>query len=157
MSRTLPPVTIPASDYARLKKLAIAAWGDQHPVAMFLLSEIRRARIVEAVGPQKDVVTLNGWVTYRLDLGPCERRILVHPEEYVSSQHQLSVLSPVGAALIGLKVGDRMPYLTIDGAFHVVVAMSIHPPAKILRFVEHAPRMRTELENDPFDPGPEAA
>jgi hypothetical protein len=45
MSRALPPVIIPAPDYARLEQLARAAWIDQHPAASFLLSEIRRARV----------------------------------------------------------------------------------------------------------------
>jgi hypothetical protein len=85
MSRALPPVIIPAPDYARLERLARAAWSDQHPTARFLLSEIRRARVVDDTVCRDDIVTLNRWVTYRLDLGRYESRILVHPEDYVPS------------------------------------------------------------------------
>jgi regulator of nucleoside diphosphate kinase len=138
MSRALPPVIIPAPDYARLERLARAAWSDQHPTARFLLSEIRRARVVDDTVCRDDIVTLNRWVTYRLDLGRYESRILVHPEDYVSSERQLSVLSPVGTALIGIKVGDRMPYLSIEGAFHVVIAVSVGPPVKIVSFAQDA-------------------
>ena len=43
----LPPVIIPAADYVRLEQLARLAWSDQHPAANFLLSEIRRAWVVD--------------------------------------------------------------------------------------------------------------
>ena len=157
MSRALPPVIIPAPDYARLERLARAAWSDQHPTARFLLSEIRRARVVDDTVCRDDIVTLNRWVTYRLDLGRYESRILVHPEDYVSSEFQLSVLSPVGTALIGIKVGDRMPYLSIEGAFHVVIAVSVDPPVKIVSFAQNAPRVHINLEDEPFDPGRQVA
>jgi regulator of nucleoside diphosphate kinase len=90
MSRALPPVTIPAPDYARLEQLARAAWSDQHPAASFLLSEIRRARVVDEPICRDNVVTLNRWVTYRLDRTPFESRILVHPEDYFSSERVVS-------------------------------------------------------------------
>ena len=157
MSKALPPVIIPALDYARLERLARAAWSDQHPTARFLLSEIRRARAVDDSVCRDEIVTLNRWVTYRLDLGRYESRILVHPEDYVSSERQLSVLSPVGTALIGIKVGDRMPYLSIEGAFHVVIAVSVNPPLNIVSFAQNARRAHINLEDDSFDPGPQAA
>jgi regulator of nucleoside diphosphate kinase len=157
MSRALPPVIIPAPDYARLERLARAAWSDQHPTARFLLSEIRRARVVDDTVCRDDIVTLNRWVTYRLDLGRYESRNLVHPEDYVSSERQLSVLSPVGTALIGIKVGDRMPYLSIERAFHVVIAVSVGPPVKFVSFAQDARRVHINLEDEPFDPGPQAA
>ena len=153
----LPPVIIPAADYVRLEQLARLAWSDQHPAANFLLSEIRRARVVDESSSRDKIVTLNNWVTYRLDAGPFESRVLVHLEDYVSPERQLSVLSPVGAALIGIKVGDRMPYLSIEGVFHVVVAVSIDPPVKIVPFMPHTRQVRTNPEDDPFDPGPHAA
>jgi regulator of nucleoside diphosphate kinase len=157
MSRALPPVTIPAPDYARLEQLARAAWSDQHPAASFLLSEIRRARVVDEPICRDNVVTLNRWVTYRLDRTPFESRILVHPEDYFSSERQLSVLSPVGAALIGIKVSIWMPYLSIEGAFHVVIAVSIGPPVKFASFAQDARRVQTKRKDEPFDPGPQAA
>ena len=148
MSRVLPPVIIPAPDYARLERLARAAWSDQHPTARFLLSEIHRARVVDDSICRQNIVTLNRWVTYRLDLGHYESRILVHPEDYVSSERQLSVLSPVGTALIGIKVGDRMPYLRIEGAFHVVIAVSVNPPVKIISFAQNKRRVWCSVDKE---------
>ena len=73
MSRTLPPVIIPAPDHARLERLARAAWSDQHPTARFLLSEIRRARVVDDSVSRDDIVTLNRWGTCRLRPGSLRR------------------------------------------------------------------------------------
>jgi regulator of nucleoside diphosphate kinase len=124
-AHSLPPVTIVAQDYARLKQLAIAACADNHPVAGFLLAEIRRARVAEERVRPRLAAALNLWVTYHVDDEPAESRILVHPEDYVSSERQLSVLSPKGAALIGLRAGDRMPYRSIGGLSHVVTLESV--------------------------------
>ena len=89
--------------------------------------------------------------------GPLREPILVHPEDYVSSERQLSVLSPVGTALIGIKVGDRMPYLSIEGAFHVVIAVSVNPPLKIVSFAQNTRRVHINSKTKSFDPGPQAA
>jgi regulator of nucleoside diphosphate kinase len=144
----LPPVCIPRSDYVRLERLATRANSERHPIAAFLLSEIRRARVFEPRGRGNAVVSLNKWVTYRLDGGPSECRILVHPEDYLSPARQLSVLSPLGAALIGLRIGDRMPYSDELGLSHVVTPVSLDPPP-----FGPAP---TCVPEDPGD-GPQAA
>ena len=156
MSMALPPVILPKPDYARLERLARRAWSDQHPTARFLLSEVRRAQVVDDSVCREDIVTLNRWVTYRLDLGRYESRILVHPEDYVSSERQLSVLSPVGTALIGIKVGDRMPYLSIEGAFQSS-CVSVNPPLKIVSFAQNARRVHINIEDECFDPAPQAS
>lgn len=37
----------------------------------------------------------------------------------------LSIMSPLGAALSGLRVGSRMPYVDLDGALHLVTVEAI--------------------------------
>jgi regulator of nucleoside diphosphate kinase len=157
MSMVLPNVIIPTKDYDRLKRLASAAGRDRHPDASFLLSEIRRAHVIDEPVCAGQIVALNRWVTYRLDRNPSESRTLVHPADYVSSEHHLSVLSQVGAALIGIRVGDRMPYLGNEGSFHVVIALSVDPPLKYGSLAEDAGQVRPNLNDEPFDPGPQAA
>ncbi|MCC6780043.1 MAG: GreA/GreB family elongation factor [Hyphomicrobiales bacterium] len=137
--------------------LAGSARLEFHPVAEFLLSEIRRAEITDNPSWQEGVVTLNRWVVYQIDSGPTESRVLVHPEEYVAPERQLSVLSPVGAALIGIKVGDRMPFVALGGTLHIVTAISVDREQKIMSFARRSRTSRSEPENDPFDPGPAAA
>jgi transcription elongation GreA/GreB family factor len=123
----LPAVSIVAPDHVRLKRLALSALDDQHPVAEPLLAELHRATI--CAKPRRDVVALNRTVTYRSDLGwKPECRLLVCPEDYRDPSAHLSVLSPLGVALLGLRVGERFPYRTIDGLFHIAIVEDVDEP-----------------------------
>lgn len=143
---TFPTVSLGRQDHARLNKLARTAQRDGHPVAGFLLSEIRRARVFEqdsleaAAGPDKRI-------TYRVDFGPTKRGLLVLAENCAGAE--VSVLSPLGTAMLGLKEGDRMPYRDVFGTLHFVKIIRIETP--LPGFVSSAP------EESPFDPGPQAA
>ena len=115
-----PTLNIPLSDHRRLADVAARAATDLHPVAGFLLGELKRANVVPANKMPDNIVTLDGWVTYRLDWGWApESRRLVCPEDYRSADIHLSVLSPLGAALIGMGVGSRISYSSIEGVPHV--------------------------------------
>jgi regulator of nucleoside diphosphate kinase len=77
-----------------------------------LKEEIRRARVVEAPRVRPDVVTMHSTVRIR-DAGrkTTEVYTLVYPEEADLSKGKLSVLAPLGTALIGERVGSiiRVP------------------------------------------------
>jgi hypothetical protein len=52
--------------------------------------------------------------------------LLVHPEDLRWPGAELSVLTPLGIALLGLRVGDRMPFRTSrDGPWHEVVVEDV--------------------------------
>lgn len=143
---TFPTVSLGRQDHARLNKLARTAKLDGHPVAGFLLSEIRRARVFEQDSLEA-IVGLNKRITYRIDFGPTKSRLLVLAEN--SAATEVSVLSSLGTAMLGLKEGDRMPYRDVFGTLHFVkiIRVEASPPG----FVSAAP------EEGPFDPGPQAA
>jgi len=130
---TFPSVRLPNEDWTRLMALAVDAENDLHPVGSFLKAEVHRATVVEK--PDDDVVRLNAWVTYRVDWGPTESRLLVHPHDYTSGGHHLSVLSPVGAALIGIRIGDRMPFFEVGRILHVVTPISLRQEPTTLGFL----------------------
>jgi regulator of nucleoside diphosphate kinase len=157
---TLPPITITASDYCRLRSLARRALSERHPVGDFLFSELGRAEIAKDSELSKDHVRMGAWVTFRTDWRwDTERRLLVYPDDYRRSETQLSVLSPVGAALVGLPIGTWMPYRTGDGRTHVVRAESIDPERALLSFLPASRRKRraNRPNRNPDDPGPAAA
>jgi regulator of nucleoside diphosphate kinase len=110
--------------------LAFGTESDSHPVSTFLRAEVHRAIVTER--PADDVVCLNAWVTYRIDWGPAESRLLLHPDDYAPGTHHLSILSPVGAALIGIRVGDRMPFFDSANTLHLVTPMSLRREPTIL-------------------------
>jgi regulator of nucleoside diphosphate kinase len=145
-------VQIERQDHLRLKELARMAEREGHPTAPFLLAEIRRAKVFDSALVRETVeemVGLNKQVSFRIDFGPTRRRLFVLPEHYSNSELEVSVLSPVGAAMLGLRKGDRMPYRDIFGALHFVTIMDVEPLAP--NFAVHSG------PQDPPDPGPQAA
>ncbi len=133
MSTTLiPPISIALTDHRRLTELAALAYLDEHPVADFLLSEIQRARVEHSVVGA--VVSLGKCVAFRVDADPPESRVLVLPQDYRRSERHISVLSPVGAALLGLRVGDRMPFVGIEGFLHFVDVIAVENFTAVVDF-----------------------
>ncbi|MGE3868620.1 MAG: GreA/GreB family elongation factor [Pseudorhodoplanes sp.] len=156
----LPPISLAGPDRHRLETLARHAMNEGHPVGGFLLAEVQRATICGENDLPPNVVRVNNWVTFRVDWGfPSESRMLVYPEEYRNAEAQLSVLSPLGAALVGLRAGSRMPYFSIEGMLHVATAESLDPPIGLLSLLRlpAPPRDAAEAFFDSDDPGPAAA
>jgi regulator of nucleoside diphosphate kinase len=116
-NRSAPDRRIWTHDFHRLEQLARSAHVAGLPVARFLLSELNRAIRYDSDRPPAGVVTLNNWVKFRIsgDENRTECRLLVAPEEVLNFEVHLSVLSPLGAALVGLEVGSRISYVDLEG------------------------------------------
>lgn len=121
-----PPLQIWAPDLHRLQRLADSAESAGHPAAHFLLSELNRANPYDGGEPPAFAVSVNSWVTFSIDDSKTvQRRLLVLPEDCVDADIHLSVLSPIGAALVGLPQGSRMPFVDFDGELKVVTVKAI--------------------------------
>jgi regulator of nucleoside diphosphate kinase len=153
----LPAIALTASDYPRLEQLARIAAQQGDTSAMLLLEEINRAEIVPDDIPQVEAIaTIGSWVTYLTNWSVGRKTVqLVWPEGRTSDPAQVSVLSDLGAALIGLRVGDQMPYF-VAGRMNVVRIESVNrskpnidPLGSLLRVPAFA--------NDDDHPGPTAA
>lgn len=156
-SLNIPAVVLPQVDYTRLEQLAVRASAERHPLASFLASEIERARVTHDRAVLDEVAILNRWITYRVDWGPTESRCLVHADDYVCEDRQLSVLSPEGAAIMGIGIGDRMPFTDFQGNPHLITLMSVDAGPRIVTFGRRIPEARKDTSDEPFDPGPSAA
>ncbi len=123
----LPQVTIATHDYNRLMSVAALESKRRRPHREFLMSELRRASLCHPDALPDDVVSTNAKVTYRLDGdGRSMAHVLVYPEDLLWPGAELSVLTPLGIALLGLRVGDRMPFRTSrDGPLHEVVVEDV--------------------------------
>ena len=130
----MPSVRIPARDWTRLMQLAFDSDSAGEPCAPFFRNEVHRAIVLDDGECPHDIVCLNAWVTYSIDAGPAETRLLVHPDDHQADSVHLSVLSPAGAALLGIRVGDRMPFVGADDALHVASALSVRQAPEGLRF-----------------------
>lgn len=125
-----PSVYVTEADYERLSNLARsrATLG-----AALLEDELERATIIKDGASPRNFVRLGSFVAFRdLTSGRTRRVQVVLPEEADIDLDRLSVVTPVGAALIGLKVGDFMGLSTEDGRPHVLVVEAVdrvHAPA----------------------------
>lgn len=106
-------------DYARLRQLLGSE--DFH-------DELERAIVVEPATLPTTVVTMNARCIY-LDEFTGERREirLVYPEDAAPGTGAISVLAPVGIALLGLTVGSRINWRFPDGNFHALKIEQVHP------------------------------
>lgn len=104
---TLPPITLTRTDLARLDALLEQDFDDsRHPLLERLEGELRRATVVEP-SAAAGVVTLGSRVLYEnLESGQRKEVELVLPAQAKPGTERLSVLSPVGCSLIGLREGD---------------------------------------------------
>lgn len=152
----LPAIALTASDYPRLEKLARIAAQQGDMDAMFLLAEINRAEIApDDAHDFESMVTIGSWVTYLTDWGIPRKTVqLVWPEDCRSDLAQISVLSSLGAALIGLRIGDQMPYFVM-GCMNVIRVESVNRSEPNIDPL--APLLRVPAFANDDDPGPTAA
>lgn len=155
-----PNVTLPASDHRRLEQIAQAGVDQGDVDARFLLSEINRAEVLPDRAARLDsIVTMGSWVTFWITCGfPRETRQLVYPEDYTSERTQIPVMSPLGAALVGLKVGSEIPFFTAGRTNVVKVErVSRGDPNDVVRVLFSNPEVKGKKLFDDGDPGPSAA
>lgn len=115
-AKQLPSITLTEDNHRVLSDMIDAAAAVAPFLAEFLTREIDRARLVTAddIGP--DVVTLGSSVRFReRSSGSTRSARLVFPSEESIADGRLSILTPVGVALIGLSPGQEMEWQTRDG------------------------------------------
>jgi len=117
-NRSVPNIIVSNADYERLTDLATASIEHQPEVAEELLSEMDRAKIVQDGNVPAGVVRMGSTVTFRSDDGRELTETLVYPVDEDSSAHKISVMTPVGAALIGLAEGQSISWTARDGRRH---------------------------------------
>ena len=82
-----------------------------------LEAEIERAHVIQARSVARNIVTMNSRVCFQdEDSGECQEITLVYPHEADVSANRISVLAPVGAALLGLAVGQVISWPVPGGA-----------------------------------------
>jgi len=122
--RRLPPVALTAADIEVLD--ALLASGEPTPAHCLLEAELARAVIVSDAAA-RGAARIGACVEYRTeDEGPARRVQLVLPAAADIDQGRVSVLSPVGAALLGLRAGATFGWIDPRGRTHRlrVVAVS---------------------------------
>lgn len=107
----LPSLILSRHDARRLEALLATPAARTSAMATRLEDEIARATLMDPAEMPADVVTMNTIVVCIDEAGGVERRLrLVYPEQADASQGRVSVLAPVGAALLGLSVGQTIEW-----------------------------------------------
>ncbi|MCW5732577.1 MAG: nucleoside diphosphate kinase regulator [Enhydrobacter sp.] len=127
-TRSVPGIVVSSADYERLTDLASASLERLPDVAQELLDEMERAKIVDEAKLPADVVRMGSTVTFESDDGQTRTLKLVWPIDESLDEHRLSVLTPVGAALIGLGTGQSISWTARDGKHHRLTVTKVSTP-----------------------------
>ncbi|MGO4476835.1 nucleoside diphosphate kinase regulator [Massilia sp. 2TAF26] len=121
-----PNITVSTLDMARLEALF-----DDMPVIpgdreYNLLDELGRADVVDPDEVPSNVVTMNSTVRFAVDHPPQEFCMtLVYPKDVAFGSDRLSVMSPIGSALLGLAVGDTIEWARPGGELFKLTALEL--------------------------------
>ncbi|MBX3514726.1 MAG: nucleoside diphosphate kinase regulator [Xanthobacteraceae bacterium] len=122
----LPPIAITRRDSERLSRLAAAATDSFPQTSEFLAREVERAHLIEDFECLPGLVGMNSEIEYRDDISGQVRRVkLVYPEESAPDSATVSVLTPVGAALIGLSVSQSIEFQTPSGGWRSLTVLKV--------------------------------
>ncbi|MBD8093467.1 nucleoside diphosphate kinase regulator [Pseudomonas fluorescens] len=107
---TAPSIILTRLDVQRLEQL-IDRLGDEFPGVEALQAELDRAETVGHDEVSEDVVTMNSRVHCREESSGKERHLtLVYPKDANADEGKISILAPVGSALLGLQVGQHIDW-----------------------------------------------
>lgn len=122
----LPPITLCSTDAERLQILSAASRRTTPEVADFLDGELERARIVPPDALPASFVRMGSRVCFRDDgTGLTTHAVLVYPGREDTERRHISILSPVGAALIGLSPNQSIVFVTAHGRRRKLTVLSV--------------------------------
>ncbi|MCA1984886.1 MAG: nucleoside diphosphate kinase regulator [Desulfovibrio sp.] len=115
MTHSKPPLIISSSDIERLDAMLESVSDDSFPGKEALEAELARATIVAPQDMPPDVVTMHSTVFFETRPGGKTFELtLVYPggaaPDAAAREGRISILAPVGGALLGLSVGDEIEW-----------------------------------------------
>jgi regulator of nucleoside diphosphate kinase len=110
-------------------RTARASWRTYAPYLDWFRNRLAGARAVPSAGVPADVLTMNTRFTVRdLKSGEAAGYTLVYPNDEAPDEGKLSVLSPMGTALLGARVRDVVRWVGADGPRAVEVEQILYQP-----------------------------
>lgn len=110
-----PPIVVADNEHERLVDLALSAM-DRMPGAADLFVELSRARTVKAL--PRDAIGIDSVVTFDYDGARYRDFVLVDPHRADFAQGRISVITTVGAMLLGLSEGQSIEWTGEDSRSH---------------------------------------
>lgn len=123
----MPKIVTSASEHERLTAFAEAI-AARSTLGAALQNELVRATVVEDKKMPDDVVRMGSIVTYRIEGSEARTVTLVFPVEANIDAGRISILTPVGTALLGLSPGQTMPWKTNGGEVRRLLVTGVRQP-----------------------------
>ena len=124
-----PRITLTAQDHEKLSFFARAAANTMPDVAAVLTEELDRARVLARGRVPEHTVCMGCEVEFRDDTtGKVQTVTLVYPDEADISKGKISVLTPIGTALIGLRAGHSITWQTRTGDLRRLTVLGVREP-----------------------------
>lgn len=123
----MPPIRLSASDHAVLERLVeTSASGRDADLAERLSVELARAQVLPDGELPARVAGLGSWVEFREAGAGQPRRVqLVLPREADAARGRVSVLAPMGCALLGLAPGQRIDWPVPGGRQRTIEVLAV--------------------------------
>ncbi|MEO6382491.1 MAG: nucleoside diphosphate kinase regulator [Nitrobacter sp.] len=121
-----PAIRISEADYDLIASYATGLEQHQPLLAAMLFGEINRALVCPAANVPDSVVKLGSWVAYFDNLSGVTRNVqLVLPGKADIDEGSISILTPVGAGLIGLRSGQSINWPGLDGRERMLSVLEV--------------------------------
>jgi len=125
------PIQITEADLHRLKKLIEEAPANYRESDYLprLQAELNRAEVVSPQAVSQAVVTMNSTVVLQdLETGEEETYTLVFPENADIARGKISILAPIGTAMLGYEVGNTFEWKVPAGKRRLKIKQILYQP-----------------------------
>ncbi len=127
-------IILTKNDFERLEALLSSEFTQAIGPSEYLeglAAELQRAQVVASDAVPRNVVTMNSTVKLRdCDTHELNSYTLVFPDDADIVNNMLSVLAPVGTAILGQRVGDSLRWRTPGGWRRVKVEQVLYQPER---------------------------
>ena len=120
-----PAIHLTQDDLGRLDAL-LAGLPNSSPALDFLRREVDRATVVRET-EAAHFVRLGSRVSFEDEMGKRYTGTVGFPNDIAGRPHPISILTPVGAALLGLAEGQSIAYETLDGRTKTLTVVRLLP------------------------------
>jgi len=124
-----PAIHVLASECDALSNLALNAEHRHPQSSAMLLAELDRAELCDPGELPEQTVVMNSWIDFVDEASGAQRTVqLVYPRDADIGAGRVSVLTPIGAGLIGMTAGHSIRWPDRDGHDRMLRIVSVSPP-----------------------------
>lgn len=127
--RSRPAITVTSEDHRMLSRIAAGAANTMPELAAELQDELDRARILPEGRSSADHVRIGSEVVYRDESAGKDAVVtLVWPQDADIAAGRVSVMTPIGVALIGMAAEKSIDWTTRSGEVKRLTVIEVREP-----------------------------